>query len=57
VFVDFTKAFDSLDREALWHWLMHCDTPDKCIAIIKNTYTNMQCKVIHDGQLTEAFDI
>ena len=57
VFVDFTKAFDSLDREVLWQLMRHYGIPEKCIAIIRNTYTGMQSKVIHEGQLTEAFNI
>jgi uncharacterized surface protein with fasciclin (FAS1) repeats len=57
VFVDFTKAFDNLDREVLWQLMRHYGIPEKFIAIIRNTYTGMQSKVIHEGQLTEAFDI
>ena len=54
VFVDFTKAFD---REVLWQLMRHYGIPEKFIAIIRNTYTGMESKVIHEGQLTEAFDI
>jgi hypothetical protein len=57
VFVDFTKAFDSLDREVLCQLMRHYGIPEKFIAIIRNTYTGMQSKAIHEGQLTEAFDI
>ncbi|XP_071177961.1 uncharacterized protein [Mytilus edulis] len=40
------------------HMLMsHYGIPEKFITIIRNTYTGMQSKVIHEGQLTEAFDI
>ena len=54
VFVDFTKAFDNLDREVLWQLMRHYGIPEKFIAIIRNTYTGVQSKVIHEGQLTEA---
>jgi len=54
VFVDFTKAFDNLDREVLWQLMRHYE---KFIAIIRNTYIGMKSKVIHEGHLTEAFDI
>jgi hypothetical protein len=57
VFVDFTKVFDSLDKEVLWQLMRHYGIPEKLIVIIRNTYTGMQSKVIHEGQLTEAFDI
>ena len=57
VFVDFAKAFDSLDREVLLQLMRHYGIPEKCISILRNTYRGMQSKVIHEGQLTEAFDI
>jgi hypothetical protein len=50
-------AFDTLDREVLWQLMRHYGIPEKFIAIIRNTYTGMQNKVVHEGQLTEAFDI
>ena len=28
----------------------------KFINIIRNSYNNMQCRVIHEGKLTESFD-
>jgi hypothetical protein len=46
VFVDFTKAFDNLDRDVLWKLIRHYGIPEKCIAIIRNTYTGMQSKSI-----------
>ena len=46
VFVDFTKAFDRLDREVLWQLMRHYGIPEKFIAIIRNTYTGMQSKSI-----------
>ena len=57
MFVDFTKAFDSLDNDVLWQLMRHYGIPEKLIVIIRNIYTGMQSKVIHEGQLTEAFDI
>ncbi|CAC5404203.1 unnamed protein product [Mytilus coruscus] len=57
VFVDFAKAFDSLDRDVLWQLMRHYGIPEKFITIIRNTYTGMQSKIIQEGQLTEAFDI
>ena len=34
-FVDFEKAFDSLDRKCLWRLVEHCGIPPKYINIIK----------------------
>ena len=56
-FIDFQKAFDSLDREVLWQLIRHYGIPDKFISIIKNTYSEMQSKIIHEGKLTEPFEI
>ena len=46
-----------VDREVLWKLMRYYGIPEKFITIIRNTYTGMQSKVIHEGQLTEAFDI
>ena len=36
-FVDFEKAFDSLDREILWSLMAHYAIPQKFINIIRNS--------------------
>ena len=57
VFIDFQKAFDSLDRKVLWQLMRHYGIPDKFISIIKNTYSGMQSKIIHEDKQTEPFEI
>ena len=37
--------------------MRHNGIPDKFISIIKNTYSGMQSKIIHEGKLTEPFAI
>ena len=37
--------------------MRHSGITDKFISIIKNTYTRMQSKIIHEGKLTEPFEI
>ena len=54
-FVDYEKAFDSLDRDTLWKLLQHYGIPDKLISLIGNSYEDMACRVIHAGQLTDSF--
>ena len=54
-FVDYEKAFDSLDRDALWKLLRHYGIP--IITLIRNTYDGMTCKVTHAGRLTESFQV
>ena len=54
-FVDYEKAFDTLDRDTLWKLLQHYGIPDKLISLIRNSYEDMTCRVVHAGQLTDSF--
>ena len=54
-FVDYEKAFYSLDRDTLWKLVQHYGMPDKLISLIRNTYEEMACRVIHTEQLTDSF--
>ena len=56
-FVDYEKAFDSVDRETLWKVLRHYGVPKKLVNMIKNFYEGMSCRVIHEGQLTKNFEV
>ena len=55
--MDYEKAFDSLDRDTLWKLLRHYGVPQKFVNLIKNSYQEMSCRVVHDGQLSESFKI
>ena len=57
VFVDFQKAFDSVDREAIWKLMQHYGFPPKYIAIIQQLYEDATCQVIHEGMLTDPFQV
>jgi hypothetical protein len=52
-FVDYEKAFDSLDRETLWKLLRYHGVPEKVTNFIRKTYENMSCRVIYEGQLSK----
>ena len=54
-FIDFEKAFDSIDHQVLWKILKHYGIPQKIISIIQQLYDGFSCQVIHDGNLTEPF--
>ena len=56
-FVDYEKAFDSVDRETLWKVLRHYGVPKKLVNMIKNSYEGMSCRVIHEGQLSKNFEV
>lgn len=56
VFLDFRES-KVWNLEVLLQLTRHYDKPEKFSTIIKNTYSGMQCRIIHEGQLTEAFHI
>ena len=56
-FVDYEKAFDSVDRKTLWKLLRHYGVPTKLVNLIKNSYDGTGCRVIHGGQFTCRFEV
>ena len=56
-FVDYEKAFDSLDRETLWELMRHYAIPEKFVTLIRNTYEGMTCKVTHAGKVSAGFEV
>ena len=56
-FVDYEKAIDGIHRPTLWKLMRYYGIPDKITNIIKNSYEGMTCRVVHGGQLTDAFQV
>ena len=56
-FIDYEKAFDSLDREVLWRLMRHYGIPQKIVNMVKESYNGMKSKVVHEGKLTEEFEV
>ena len=56
-FVDFEKAFDSVDRSTIWTLMEHYGIPPKFISIIRNLYDDATCHIIHNGKLTHPFKV
>ena len=56
-FIYLEKAFDSVERKRLWNLMAHYGIPPKYINIIKNTYQDMQCQVLHQGQAQKTFTV
>ncbi|VDP34009.1 unnamed protein product [Schistosoma mattheei] len=52
IFIDYEKAFDSVDRATLWKLPRHYGVPQKIVNIIRNSYDGLHCKIGHGGQLT-----
>ena len=55
VFVDFTKAFDTVDRTTLWKVLEIYGCPEKLINIIKQFHYGMKAQVSVGGEPSDAF--
>ena len=55
-FIDFTKAFDCVNRELLFVILEKIGCPVKMTKIIKALYSNVKAKVVVDGELSGAFN-
>ena len=56
-FVDLTKAYDSVDRSALFAMLRHYRVPQQLIDIIKELYTGTWCCVRTTDGTSEDFEV
>ena len=55
-FMDFVKAFDTVNRELLFIILRKLGCPPKFIRIIKKLYTDVHARLIVDGELTQSLE-
>jgi hypothetical protein len=53
LFVDYQRAFDSLNGAWIWEELKVRGLPSKFINIIKEGYEDFRCRVIHEGQISD----
>lgn len=56
-FIDFAKAFDSINRDCLWKILKIYGLPQKIINIVYSLYDGSNGRVLVNGNATEKFDI
>ena len=54
-FIDFTKAFDTVNRQLLFSILEKIGCPPKLTNLIKLLYTNVKARLIVDGELSKLF--
>ena len=57
VFVDFTKAFDTVHRETLWKILRKIGCPDLFVDLIASLHKDMKASVSLKGELSKPFDV
>ena len=57
VFIDLTKAFDTVNREALWVILSKLECPTKFVNLICQFQDVMTGQVLSDGEASEPFSI
>ena len=57
VFVDFTKAFDTVGRSGLWQLLRKYGCPEKFSGMIESLHTGMMAKVKEAGELSDSFPV
>lgn len=57
IFVDFTKAFDTVDRSTLWEVLAKLGFPVHFTNLIKALHSGMKATVKLKGELSNPFDV
>ena len=57
VFVDLTKAFDTVNRAALWKVLRKLGIPENMLQVIVSFHEGMKANVVSDGDLSDPFDV
>ena len=56
-FIDYSKAFDSIDRKMLWKIMANYGIPDKLINLIRSMYDNSGGQILFKGKLSTFFEI
>ena len=57
VFVDFSKAFDTVGRTGLWQLLRKYSFPEKFTTMIETPHTGMTANVTVGGEVSESFSV
>ena len=56
-FIDYEKAFYSVDRHTLWKLLRDYGASVKIVSLIECIYRDMGCRVVHADQISEKFQV
>ena len=57
IFIDLTKAFDSVSRDGLWKIMAKFGCPRKFIAMVRQFHDGMQARVQDNGEMSEPFPV
>ena len=57
VFIDFSKAYDRINRDLLWHKLSVLGVNGKMLNSLKSLYEHVQCTVRVNGCYSDWFDV
>ena len=57
LFIDLTKAFDTVNRAALWAILRKLGCPPRFVQIIRSFHDGMFCRVIENGDASDPFPV
>ena len=57
VFIDFTKAFDTVSREGLWSVLKRFGFTDKVVNLVKALHDGMKAKVVQGKDTSKEFAV
>lgn len=56
-FLDLVKAYDSVNREAMWEVLEKFGVPAKIIALVRSFHDGQQARVVQHDRVSESFEI
>ena len=57
IFVDLTKAFDTVSREGLWKIMAKFGCPTNFIAMVRQFHDGMLARVQNDGEFSDPFPV
>ena len=55
-FVDFSKAFDYVNRDIIWYKLIHLGISGKMLNLIKSIYADIKSRVKYKNDLSASYD-
>ena len=57
VFVDLTKAFDTVNCNGLWKILCRFGCPEKLVSLVESFHNGMWAGVQENGKMSETFSV